>query len=107
MVFLNNKIEKSEQGKKHQTETVISMDMSHAGIAPLVAQIPDEPVGSLPIKLISNLNSNFLFFVNFGYEFKNEFRYIMMKRKFVKYVNKIQRKKLISYLITAKSKDIQ
>ena len=83
------------------------MDINNDGIAPMSAKVPYAPEGSLPIKLISSLNSNFLYFVNTGYEFKNEFTYIMLKKRFVKYVHKIQRGKLITYLVTAKNKDIQ
>ena len=107
MVFLNNRIEKSENINKHKTESVVSMDINNDGIAPMSAKVPYAPEGSLPIKLISSLNSNFLYFVNTGYEFKNEFTYIMLKKRFVKYVHKIQRGKLITYLVTAKNKDIQ
>lgn len=107
MFVLNNRIEKTESGQKHKTESVVSINSNHAGIAPLSAQIPDKTEGSLPIKLISNLNSDFLYFINNGYEFRNEFKFLFLQKAYLNFCHKIQAKKLISYLITARSKDIQ
>lgn len=107
MFFLNNRIEKANQAKEHQTETVVTIELNHSGIAPLMAQIPHEHEGSLPIKLITNLNSNFLYFINNGYEFRNQFSYLQLKKQFLIIYPKIQKRTLIKYLIAAKSKDIQ
>ena len=107
MVFLNNRIEQSDQNRKHQTESVVSMEVNNHGIAPLSAKVPHAPEGSLPIKLITNLNSNFLYFVNTGFEFRNEFNYLMLRKRYVRYVHKIQQRKLLTYLISSKNKDIR
>lgn len=107
MVFLNNQIEKSERRTNPQTESVIKVLPNDAGIAPLSAQIPDKSEGSLPIKLISNLNSNFLYFINIGYDFRSLNSYIFQKKLFLTFCHKIQKQQMIKYLISAKNKDIQ
>lgn len=106
MVYLNNRIEKSSADEQEKTESTIKLDANQVGIAPMMAQLPDKAEGSLPIKLISNLNSNFLYFVNSGYEYKNEFTYTMLKKRYVRYVDRIQYRKLISYMLSARNKDI-
>lgn len=107
MFYLNNRIEKSSTERKHQSETVLTLASNQSAIAPLSDQLPNRSEGSLPIKLISNLNSNFLYFINRGFEHKTEFKYVHLKKQFLKFYHKIQTQQLINYLITAKSKDIQ
>jgi flagellar assembly factor FliW len=108
MVILNNKFEqKSSTTKTDQTESVLDIDSPISGITTLLAQIPTKTEGSLPIKLISNLNSNFLLAVTNSYNFRSEFKFNVLQQQFLIFYHKIQRKKMISYLITARSKDIQ
>jgi len=107
MVYLNNRIEQSEKQHTTTTGTIVELLPSHAGIAPLSAQIPDKLEGSLPIKLISNLKTNFLYFVNIGYEFRKANNFIFQTKQFLTFCHKIQKQQMIKYLISAKNKDIQ
>jgi hypothetical protein len=104
MVFLNNKIEqKSSTTKTDQTESVLDIDSPISGITTLLAQIPTKTEGSLPIKLISNLNSNFLLAVTNSYNFRSEFKFNVLQQQFLIFYHKIQRKQLISRFVERRS----
>lgn len=106
LFVLNNKFEKNVEPDNASTKIEL-IDSNVVGIAPLVAKIPGTSEGAIPIKLISSLNSNFLYVKNSGYEFRTRYRIIYEKKHFLNFYHKIQSELLINYLITARSKDIQ
>lgn len=106
MFVLNNNLEKNTPVEKNNA-TIEIVDSNIEGIAPLVAQVPGNTEGSLPIKLISSLNSKFLSFINYSFEFKNRYQILYEESHFLIFYHKIQKGKLLSYLISAKNKDIQ
>lgn len=107
MVVLNHRIEKVNTDSKQHTETVTSIEVNNAGIAPLSAQIPNNPEGALPIKLISNTNSPFLAFINNSFEFKNNYRYTQYRKQFLSYCSRLQTFFITEVLVTARNKDIR
>ena len=107
MVVLNNRIEKVDQGEKPHTETVSSIGLNISGVAPLSAQIPSNPEGAIPIRLISNPNSPFLVFINKSYEFRNNYRYTQCRKRFLHFCSRLQTFFITEFLVTARNKDIQ
>jgi hypothetical protein len=107
MVFLNNKQEtaKNNSGRKHTSE--FSININNLGIAPLASAIPEKTEAALPLKLISNPNSNFLFLFNQSRELKSDFRFIQLKKLYFVYCSKFQNNFLIEFLATMRNKDIR
>ena len=105
MVILNHRLEKVHPETKHAPETISSID-SNTGIVSLASQVPENPEGALPIKLISNPNSPFLLFISKGYELKNNFSYTQNRKRFLNYCFRLQTF-FIEIMVTARNKDIQ
>lgn len=107
MVVLNNRIEKTAPRVVNHNETISTLAINNAGIAPLLAQIPNTPEGALPIKLITNPNSPFLIFINNSFEFKNNYRYTHYRKQFLNFSMQLQTFFIIEFLVTARNKDIR
>lgn len=107
MVFLNDRQEtlKGLSGKKHTSE--LSLNVNNLGIAPLASGIPEKTEAALPLKLISNPNSNFLYLFNQSRELKSEFQFFQFQKLFLVYCSKIQHNFLIEFLATMRNKDIR
>jgi len=107
MVVLNNeqKSAKILSGKKATSNLIVNEN--GAGITANTAAIPEKSEGSLPLKLISNPNSNFLFLLNQSKESKIGFRFIQLQKLFFVYCSKIQNNFLIEFLATMRNKDIR
>jgi hypothetical protein len=107
MVFLNNKQEtaKNLSGRKHASE--FSISINNLGIASLASAIPEKTEAALPLKLISNPNSNFLFLFNQSREQKIGFQFIQFQKLFFVYCSKFQSNFLIEFLATMRNKDIR
>jgi hypothetical protein len=107
MVVLNNeqKTAKSLSGKKSTSD--LTIDLSGAGIASSSSTIPEKTEGTLPLKLISNPNSNFLSLLNHSRELKIGFHFIQFQKLFFVYCSKFQSNFLIEYLATMRNKDIR
>ena len=107
MVVLNNRIEKNNHQQPDQKEIVISVETNNSGIAPLTAQIPHNPEGTLPIKLISNTNSTFLVFINNSFEVKNIYLFTQCRKRFLSYCSKLQLFFRTEFMTTTRNKDIR
>jgi hypothetical protein len=106
MFVLNNRLEQKERPQPAPTETLESWQ-NDTGIAPLTAQIPGRTEGSLPIKLITNLNTNFLVFTNHSFTFRMDTFIRVQKKLYQTFCHKIQRATILNVLATAKNKDIR
>lgn len=107
MFILNNSFERKEQSAAAQSQTQVDSWQHDAGIAPLNAQIPGRTEGSLPIKLITNLNTNFLIFTNHSYDFRLASFVRERKNIYQTFCHRIQRKLIFQVLTSAKNKDIR
>jgi hypothetical protein len=107
MVVLNNeqKSAKILSGKKPVSHIIVNEN--GAGITANAAAIPEKSEGALPLKLISNPNSNFLFLFNQSKDLKTGFRFIQMQKLFFVYCSKFQNNFLIEFLATMRNKDIR
>lgn len=107
MFVLNNQLEKKDVEVKGQTENIQNFETNISGIAPLTAQIPNKTEGALPIKLISNPNSIFLSFVNYGYEHFSCYSFIELKKRYLKYCARIWAHNITEFLLSLRNRDIQ
>jgi hypothetical protein len=107
MVVLNNRQELAKLKAGNKTESSITATVDHSGIGATAAQVPTKTEGAIPLKLISNPNSNFLMLVNCSKELYNKSRFIQYRKVFLKYCSKIHSNFLIEYLATSRNKDIQ
>jgi len=107
MVVLNNeqKSAKGLSGKKQSTHLIATEN--GAGITANASTIPAKSEGAIPLKLISNPNSNFLFLFNQSKELRNGFQFIQFQKLFLVYCSKIQQNFLIEFLATMRNKDIR
>ncbi|HNW50165.1 MAG TPA: hypothetical protein PKH79_03725 [Prolixibacteraceae bacterium] len=107
MIVLNNKQKsaKSESGEPSSHEYILLANGS--GIATNISAIPEKAEGALPLKLISNPNSNLLFLFNQSREQRMEFRYIQFQKLFLVFCSKIHDNFLIEFLATMRNKDIR
>jgi len=107
MVVLNNeqKTAKSLSGKKSTSHLMV--DVNSSGIASNASTIPEKTEGTLPLKLISNPNSNFLSILNYSKELKIGFHFVQFQKLFLVYCSKFQSNFLIEYLATMRNKDIR
>lgn len=107
MVVLNNeqKSAKILSGKKPVSHIIANEN--GAGITANAAAIPEKSEGALPLKLISNPNSNFLFLFNQSKDLKTGFRFIQLQKLFFVYCSKFQNNFLIEFLATMRNKDIR
>lgn len=107
MFVLNNRLEQTQTPQTPTSETLVESWQNDAGIAPLTAQIPERTEGSLPIKLITNLNTNFLIFTNHSFTFRMETFLRVQKKYYQSFSHKIQRAVILMVMTTAKNKDIR
>jgi hypothetical protein len=107
MVVLNNNQESAKNHSGKKTDNDLSVNINDSGITPLQTGIPEKSEGALPLKLISNPNSNFLFLCNQNRELKNWIQYIRLQKLFFVYCSKIQHNFLIEFLATMRNKDIR
>jgi hypothetical protein len=107
MVVLNNeqKSAKTLSGKKPVCHLMVNEN--GVGITANASTLPEKTEGSLPLKLISNPNSNFLFLFNQSKELKNGFQFIQFQKLFFVYCSKFQSNFLIEFLATMRNKDIR
>jgi len=107
MVVLNNeqKMAKSLAGKKSASH--LTVNVNDTGIAANASTLPERTEGTLPLKLISNPNSNFLFLFNHSRELKIEFHFIQFQKLFFVYCSKFQSNFMIEFLATMRNKDIR
>jgi hypothetical protein len=107
MVVLNNNQESAKNHSGKKTASDLSVNINNSGITPLQSGIPEKSEGALPLKLISNPNSNLLFLCNQNRELKNWIQYIQLQKLFFVYCSKIQHNFLIEFLATMRNKDIR
>lgn len=107
MVVLNNRIDNTIGNQSRSKPSTEVLNSNNLGVTPLTAQLPLNPEGSLPIKLITNTNTNFLVFSTFGYEFKNECKFLQLKMQFLTYCSCIKNIFFIEYLVSTRNKDIR
>ena len=107
MVVLNNRIDNTIDNQGHSKSSTEVLNSNNLGVTPLTAQLPLNPEGSLPIKLITNTNTNFLVFSTNGYEFKNECKFLQLKKQFLSYCSSIKNIFFIEYLVSTRNKDIR
>jgi hypothetical protein len=107
MVVLNNeqKTAKTLSGRKTTSDIIVKENGE--GIIFNTFAIPEKSEGALPIKLISNPNSNLLFLLNHSRELKTEFQFIQLKKLFFVFCSKFQNNFLIEFLATMRNKDIR
>lgn len=107
MFVLNNSFGHAEQSNQEQSQTLVDSWQHEAGIAPLAAQIPGRTEGSLPIKLITNMHTNFLIFTNHSFTFRMASFIRERETLYHTFCHKLQRASIFNVLVTAKSKDIR
>jgi hypothetical protein len=107
MVVLNKQQESAKLKAGNKTESSLVIPIDHSGIGATMAQVPTKTEGAIPLKLISNPNSNFLTLVNCTQEVYLRSRFVQFKKVFLKYCCKIHSNYLIEYLATSRNKDIQ
>lgn len=107
MVVLNNKQEIARGHSGKRTTSDLTIDVKNSGLAPLVAGIPQKAEGAIPLKLISNPNSNFLFLLNQSRELRSGFRFIQFQKLYFVYCSKFRNNFLIEFLATMRNKDIR
>jgi hypothetical protein len=107
MVVLNNNLESAKNHSGKKATGHLTVNINNFGITPNQSGIPEKSEGSLPIKLISNPNSNFLHLINQDREIKNWVQFIQLQKLFFGYCSKIQHNFLIEFLATMRNKDIR
>ncbi len=107
MFILNKQQESAKSRSGNKAESTLTETIDRSGIGATTAQIPTKTEGAIPLKLISNPNSNFFTLVNCSKEFYNRSRYIQFRKEFLNYCSKVYFNFLIEYLATARNKDIQ
>jgi hypothetical protein len=107
MVVLNNNQENARNHSGKKASGDIGITINSLGIAPIAAEIPGKTEGALPLKLISNPNSTFLFLFNQSREIIIGCRYIQFQKLFYTYCSQLQNNFLIEFLATMRNKDIR
>jgi hypothetical protein len=107
MVVLNNNQENARKHSGKKASGDIGVTINSLGIAPLALEIPGKTEAALPLKLISNPNSNFLFLFNQSREKMIGCRLIQFQKLFYTYCSQLQNNFLIEFLATMRNKDIR
>ncbi len=105
MVFLNN--EQKSSNKDNSAESTINISKNDSGLASNSAKIPEKTEGSIPLKLISNPNSNLLFLLNNCRKSVFDSRYVQLQKLYLGFCSKTRTNFLIEYLATMRNKDIK
>ncbi len=105
MVYLNDKFESDDNEKTSESQIFVPNDNS--GLATSSARIPNKTEGAIPLKLISNPNSNFLFLFNNSHKIIFNSRFLQLEKKYLQYCCKTRASFLIEYLATMRNKDIR
>jgi len=105
MVYLNDKFDSDENEKTSESQIYVPNDDS--GLATSSARIPGKTEGAIPLKLISNPNSNFLFLFNHSHKIIFNSRFLQLEKTYLEYCCKTRASFLIEYLATMRNKDIR
>lgn len=105
MVYLNDKINSDDKEKTSESQIYTPNDDS--GLVTSSARIPDKAEGAIPLKLISNPNSNFLFLFNTSHKVIFNSRFLQLEKTYLEYCCKTRASFLIEYLATMRNKDIR
>lgn len=109
MVVLNNKLSHTEdaQADDQHKKTEQTTRYSHNGIASLATKVPTHTEGSLPLKLVSNTNVQFLYFLRITYEISNKEKFLTIRKNFLNHNAKIHNVFLRHFLQSTRNKDIR
>ncbi len=105
MVYLNDKINSDDNVKK--SESQIYTPNEDSGLVTSSARIPEKAEGAIPLKLISNPNSNFLFLFNISHKVIFNSKFLQLKKTYLDFCCKTRTSFLIEYLATMRNKDIR
>lgn len=107
MVVLNNNQKKEIVNDSNAAKSVIETEINYDGIANASSQIPNKTESTLPIKLISNPNTNFLYFINHSFNIKNTYTYLQLRKEYLNFCSGINTRFLIEVIRTTRNKDIK
>ena len=107
MIVLNNEQKTAKFLSGKGTTNNLTVTENRSGITNTASALPEKTEGALPLKLISNPNSDFLFLYNQSREIKSEFHFVQFQKLFFVYCSRLHRNFMMEFIATMRNKDIR